>query len=202
MNRGTRALVSVVFIAASVGGLGCDRDESGDAPRAAEPRGVVSADDLPDVEVESEAPPDPPQTPIQAVKHHDAGSVAAPERPRKKGKPEPPAKCELPPSAYVSGLGIWRGGARRVIQRRIGQIRNCYERSLRYEPELTGRVTVEFTVSGSGKVTKAKVASTTLDHKTTEDCVVKVIERTTFPQTPCGSETKYSYPFQFVPPDP
>jgi hypothetical protein len=83
---------------------------------------------------------------------------------------------------------------RRVIGRRIAEIRYCYTQALLGRPELQGRVVVKFIISPSGVVTTAAVTSSDLGHPSTEQCIRSVVARMTFPQ-PEGGIVAVSYPF-------
>ena len=85
----------------------------------------------------------------------------------------------------------------KVVNRRIGAIKGCYERALRRNPNLEGKVTVRFTITGSGKVSAAK---TTLNELSSEvgNCIVSAFKRFRFPP-PDGGALTVEYPFLFTP---
>ncbi|MCP4196045.1 MAG: energy transducer TonB [Proteobacteria bacterium] len=85
----------------------------------------------------------------------------------------------------------------KVVNRRIGAIKGCYERALRRNPNLEGKITVRFTISGSGKVSTAR---TTLNELSPEvgNCIVSAFKRFRFPQ-PDGGALTVEYPFLFTP---
>ncbi|MDJ0761776.1 MAG: AgmX/PglI C-terminal domain-containing protein [Myxococcota bacterium] len=101
------------------------------------------------------------------------------------------------PSA-VDGTGVLSPQeVAKVVNRRLGSIKGCYERALRRDPTLGGKVTVRFTISGSGKVSAAR---TTLNELTPEvgNCIVSAFKRFRFPQ-PDGGALTVEYPFMFTP---
>src|SRR5690606_33539145 len=65
----------------------------------------------------------------------------------------------------VIAQGLDRDQIAAVINRNLGQVRFCYEQGLQSEPNLSGRVSVAFTIGGNGLVKAANVASTTLNAK-------------------------------------
>jgi hypothetical protein len=86
---------------------------------------------------------------------------------------------------------------RRVIQRRLNEVRFCYEQSLKYLPELAGRVEVKFVIAPSGSVQAANVASSTLagDQARTARCIVEAVRRFSFPAPDGGGVVIVQYPF-------
>ncbi len=85
---------------------------------------------------------------------------------------------------------------RRVIRRHLAEVWFCYEAELLKKPNLYGRVMMEFTISGLGKVPTAAVAKSTLNDGTVEQCVGDAIRRWEFPK-PEGGVVAVSYPFVF-----
>ena len=101
------------------------------------------------------------------------------------------------PSA-VDGTGeLNPGEVAKVVNRRIGAIKGCYERALRRNPNLEGKITVRFTIAGSGKVSAAR---TTLNELSPEvgNCIISAFKRFRFPQ-PDGGALTVEYPFLFTP---
>lgn len=97
----------------------------------------------------------------------------------------------------VGGTGSLDAGAvRMVVNRAMGGIKRCYESQLRRNPTLRGRVTVQFTVAGSGTVTSASAAES-FDGDV-GSCVVGVVRRLRFP-APEGGSVTYAFPFIFEP---
>ena len=82
-----------------------------------------------------------------------------------------------------------------VIQKNMGQIRFCYERGLQSDPKLKGRVAVNFTIAGNGRVKVAGLHNTTLHSKLVEDCILMRLKSWKFPLPEGGSEVRVSYPF-------
>lgn len=91
--------------------------------------------------------------------------------------------------------GLDRDAIAAVINRNLGQVRFCYEQGLQGNPSLNGRVAVDFTIGGSGAVTLAKMASSSLNSKVIEDCIVLRLKSWKFPLPQGGVSVKVSYPF-------
>ncbi len=85
----------------------------------------------------------------------------------------------------------------RVIGRKMGAIKGCYERALRRDPNLQGKLVVRFTISGSGLVTTARTIENALTPEV-GNCIEQAFKRFRFPQPDGGSLTMES-PFMFMP---
>ena len=86
------------------------------------------------------------------------------------------------------------------IRARLGGIRACYERELRKNPTLAGKVTIEFAIEERGNVSGVKVAENTTGDAAVGECVANEIKRIpTFNPGPEGGKVVFSYPFVFAP---
>lgn len=88
---------------------------------------------------------------------------------------------------------------RRVVRRHVNEVRFCYEQQLQSRPDLEGRVTVDAIVSPTGAVQSATIASSTLSHPGTEQCIVQAFRRWTFPTPQGGGIVRIRYPFVLAP---
>lgn len=88
---------------------------------------------------------------------------------------------------------------KRVIRRHAAAIRNCYERELRIQPKLAGKVTVRFTIGADGRVISAMAAKSTLGNKNVENCIVARVKRWKFPKPKGGGIVNINYPFVLRP---
>lgn len=84
-----------------------------------------------------------------------------------------------------------------VIKKNLGQIRFCYEQGLQSEPSLSGKVTVEFVIGGSGQVKTAGVRNSSLGSQMVDDCIVSRLRSWRFALPAGGSDVKVVYPFSF-----
>jgi hypothetical protein len=101
-------------------------------------------------------------------------------------------------AAAIGGTGTLSADAiRQTIGRAIGGIKGCYERALRRNPTLGGRVTIEFTVGGGGRVMDARATDNTIAPEV-GDCIVARIRSLRFPP-PENGNVKISNPFFFQP---
>ena len=91
--------------------------------------------------------------------------------------------------------GLDRDQIAAVVNRNMGQVRFCYEQGLQGDPSLNGRVAIDFTISGTGQVSAAQVANTTLNSKMIEECIVMRLKTWKFPLPQGGVNVKVVYPF-------
>ncbi len=86
-----------------------------------------------------------------------------------------------------------------MIRRRIRAIQSCYERELRNNPTLNGRVLVRFTIQTSGSVSGASATENSTGSPAVATCVVRTISRFRFNPGPEGGSVTFAYPFVFAP---
>ena len=84
----------------------------------------------------------------------------------------------------------------RVVRANQAAIRYCYEVEVQRQPNLRGRVSINWRINLQGAVTSARVAQSTLNNARVEGCMVRQIRRWQFPQ-PDGGEVVVTYPFIF-----
>ena len=87
------------------------------------------------------------------------------------------------------------GGVKSVVKSKFGQLKYCYEKSLKANPQLRGRVEVEFNVKNR-RVTSASVFANTTGDAEFANCIVGKIKRWKFPDS---VEGQILYPFIFSP---
>jgi TonB family protein len=86
---------------------------------------------------------------------------------------------------------------RRIIRRHINEVRFCYESELTKKATLSGRISVQFTISGTGQVIASVLQSSTMENVHVESCVVQAVRRWEFPKPEAGGIVIVSYPFNF-----
>ncbi|NLN63552.1 MAG: TonB family protein [Myxococcales bacterium] len=89
---------------------------------------------------------------------------------------------------------------RRIVHRHINEVSFCYERELAKRPDLQGRVSIKFIISGTGAVQMAAVEESTLGNAAVENCIAQAVRRWTFPQPEGGGVVIVTYPFQLTTP--
>ena len=86
----------------------------------------------------------------------------------------------------------------RAVRRRAGSIRACYERKLMVRTNLRGKLTARWTIGLSGRVSSARVVSSSLPDSSVQACVLRVIRRIRFTK-PEGGQCIVQWPFIFNP---
>ena len=84
----------------------------------------------------------------------------------------------------------------KVINKHIGEIQYCYEKQLRTQPGLSGRVVLDWTVNLQGKVTVVKIAQSTLASSEATNCMMQKLKSWKFPN-PRGGAVSIVFPFVF-----
>ncbi|MBX2801781.1 MAG: AgmX/PglI C-terminal domain-containing protein [Myxococcales bacterium] len=90
-----------------------------------------------------------------------------------------------------------RASIKEVIRSYAPQIRNCYERQLRKQPSLQGRLVVAFTIEEDGKVSAAAIEDSTLQAEEVEQCLLRQLTDMTFP-APEQPPLEVRWPFVFA----
>jgi len=106
--------------------------------------------------------------------------------------------------SFESGSGEVKGGLEKseveaVIRQNLAQIRNCYNRGLRLNPTLAGKVKASFRITAGGTVDLSRIGESTLASSEVEDCIKGRILSWNFPQPRGGSTVDVSYPFLLRP---
>ena len=114
-----------------------------------------------------------------------AGSTSR-RSPRPLGKAE--VSGRLPPEVI-----------QRIVRANFKSLRSCYDKALKRDSTLQGRVLVRFVIGRDGSVTAVSAGSDIPDEEVKE-CVTKVFYTLRFPQ-PEGGIVTVSYPIEFLPDD-
>jgi TonB family protein len=85
----------------------------------------------------------------------------------------------------------------KVVRRRMRSVQDCYEKQLKRDPGLSGKIEVEFTIGESGSVEEATVVDNAMDSNAVGSCIVSRIRRWRFPK-PDGGSVTVVYPFIFA----
>ena len=103
----------------------------------------------------------------------------------------------IPGQAEVRG-SLDKEIIRRIIRRHINEVRFCYETELTKKATLSGRISVQFTIAGTGQVIASVLQSSTMENVHVESCVVQAVRRWEFPRPVGGGIVIVSYPFNFT----
>lgn len=83
-----------------------------------------------------------------------------------------------------------------TIVSRQGQLQKCWLTRLKDAPNLKGQIVLQFEITKRGKVKDVRTVDATIDDETLKNCVISVLERTTF-RSFTGPEISISYPIKF-----
>jgi TonB family protein len=84
----------------------------------------------------------------------------------------------------------------KVINQHIGEIQFCYEKQLRTQPGLAGRVVLEWGVNQQGRVSVVKVAQSSMQSAEATNCMMTKLKTWKFPP-PRGGSVTIVFPFVF-----
>ncbi len=85
---------------------------------------------------------------------------------------------------------------RKVVMKRIGGLKYLYNKHLKLNPQLAGKITVKMVIAPGGSVMRAIVLESSLNLTALEREIVKSIKRWNFGSVPKGTATVI-YPFSF-----
>jgi TonB family protein len=95
----------------------------------------------------------------------------------------------------VTVIGLDKELIRKVIHQHRSEVRFCYELALTKNPQLRGKTSVKFVITGSGSVSSASIAAST--QAELDDCVSSRVRTWVFPKPPGGGTAVVTYPFVF-----
>lgn len=107
-------------------------------------------------------------------------------------------RVEIGPVVRESGPGVLDGGdVIAVLRRRVSAPKSCYERELRTDPTISGRLQLRFTITPTGGVSSARATENTTRSDALASCATNVISRLRFP-APEGGPVSYAFPLTFA----
>jgi TonB family protein len=87
---------------------------------------------------------------------------------------------------------------KKVIRRRLGGIKHCYEKRLKRNPDLKGKIVVRFVIHAGGRVIEVEVVENTTGDRELGQCIAARVKSVRFPPAE-GGETSVVYPFILAP---
>jgi outer membrane biosynthesis protein TonB len=82
------------------------------------------------------------------------------------------------------------------VRTRIGAIKACYERSLKRNPNLSGKIKVRWTITAAGTVSGVEIEEDSMGDTEVTSCIKGLVGRWRFP-APSGGSVDVVYPFVF-----
>jgi hypothetical protein len=113
--------------------------------------------------------------------------------PRQDRPPQPEPHVVLGPGQVAASRT--QESVERVIKSRRGIMRACYQKELHRNPELAGKIVVDFEIDAAGKVTHARMKATTMRNPSVEGCIVRQVRMFRF--ATATAATRVTYPFYF-----
>ncbi|HZN91359.1 MAG TPA: AgmX/PglI C-terminal domain-containing protein [Myxococcales bacterium] len=98
----------------------------------------------------------------------------------------------------VESSAVDREGLARYVKARLKAIQNCYEKELKRNPSLKGKVLVRFTITRAGRTGEVEIEENTMGNEAVASCIRTVIRSWIFPFKP-EEDAAVSYPFVFSP---
>jgi TonB family protein len=192
--------VSIARVAATVliavSATGC----SGSEPRAiVDERKAASAAQPEAHEAVSRKGPPAATAPEQGTRPAGAAETSPPPDSVPTAISDQGSRAPLP-GLVASGPGyLPRKSIVEVVATQRSRFRWCYETRLASNPNLAGKISVRFTISGKGRVSDAVVASSSVGDPLVERCVVDAFKRLVFPPPSQGEDVVVTYPLRFDP---
>ena len=145
------------------------------------------------------APTDPHTTdPLAGLGAGDTGGHTAFQ-----SAPQSGVRDHVPGSVVPGGRPARVAGAldkeiiRRVIRRHINDVKRIYERQLKTNPGLAGRLALRFTIGPDGRVASVSVQNSSLGSAPLERDLARAVGRWRFPAPAGGGVVHVSYPLVF-----
>ncbi|HEY8211393.1 MAG TPA: AgmX/PglI C-terminal domain-containing protein [Myxococcaceae bacterium] len=98
----------------------------------------------------------------------------------------------------VESSNVDRDALARYVKARLKAIQNCYEKELKRNPSLKGKVMVRFTITKAGRTGDIDIEENTMGNEAVASCIRTVIRSWIFPFKP-DDDVPVSYPFVFSP---
>jgi outer membrane biosynthesis protein TonB len=82
------------------------------------------------------------------------------------------------------------------VRARMGAIKACYERSLKRNPNLSGKIKVRWTITAAGTVSGVEIEDDSMGDGEVSSCIKGLVSRWRFP-APSGGSVEVVFPFVF-----
>ena len=105
--------------------------------------------------------------------------------------------ANVKPDVPTADGGLEKSIVQNVVRDHQGEIRSCYERALSGKPDISGRLTVVWTITSQGKVSEPSVKDSKLADESLENCIVDAVKSWEFPAPEGGGQVSVEFPFEF-----
>ena len=106
-----------------------------------------------------------------------------------------------PDARRVGGLGgkggsgqIDKSAVSKVLRRRSGAVKRCYNKALKRNENAGGKIVVKFRIGPAGRITKIKVKKNGTGDAGVASCITNAMKGWRFP-APEGGSVSFSFPF-------
>jgi TonB family protein len=103
------------------------------------------------------------------------------------------------PGAVTASASLEANAIRRVFRRHEAQIKYCYEQQLQKDRKLRGRLVLNATIDGNGRVSSVEISESELANDALHACITTAVRTWDFPVV--GNHAIYTivYPYVFEP---
>jgi len=102
------------------------------------------------------------------------------------------------PEIEPTGADVDKGSLGRFIRMRLRSVQGCYEKELKLNPVLKGKVVVRFVIRTTGRVGDVSIDQNTMGSDGVGSCIVNLVRNWVFPMK-LEEDTPVSFPFVFSP---
>lgn len=103
----------------------------------------------------------------------------------------------IPLAVFAQGDGLTKEQIRGTIRKNLKSVVGCYESELKANPDLKGKVVVDFDIGLEGQVVRALIARSALHNPAAESCITEAIKTWQFPKPAGVKIVNVHYPFVF-----
>lgn len=93
--------------------------------------------------------------------------------------------------------GLTKDEVGKVIHQHLSEVRYCYESAMVRNPDVEGKLVVEFTINPTGTVKSSAVQDSSLPDPRLDDCILRRLVKWQFPKPKGGVQVAVTYPFIF-----
>lgn len=193
-----RALLLIAITWGLAGCNSCKSDGDESPPTEPEPAPVVTDEPEPEVDPLEEARLDAMEKaralflPISDQAQFVASDIEAAGH--KAAAPVRKPRVKEPETGEIKNMAQFRT----ILSQNQGAMQNCYERALRRNPSLQGRVSLNLLISSTGKVSEAKAQGAGLRDPAVMECMETHARTMQFPR-PEGGAVRMNIPYVFSP---